>query len=159
MINIKIRILPLNKANLTELALLLSWRSNPEVFKFFKHQKAALIWNDHYSFITNSKDRLDYLVYLDDRPVGHLALSNILSEYPEISIMLGETTLWGKGLSSTILSEFLKFLRLNNYKKYSARISNVNIASIRLFEKLGFKYDCPVESEPNWGIYLFNSSN
>ena len=157
MIIINIKILPINKSNLIELALLMAWRSNPEVFKFFKLQNGPLIWNDHYKFITESSDRLDYLVYIDNRPIGHLALSSILSEYPEISILLGETTLWGKGLSTLILNEFIKLLRLNDYKKYSARISSFNLASIRLFEKIGFIYYRPIELESNWGIYLLDS--
>lgn len=158
MILIDLNILPINKSDLTELALLMSWRSNPDIYGFFLQQKSPLIWENHYFFITESKNRMDFIIYLQKRPVGHIALSDLESEFPEVSIMLGETTLWGKGLSNIILRKFLQLQISNGYSKFSAKISNSNISSIKLFQKNGFNYSRPLEINLDWGLYLFHNT-
>lgn len=156
MIIINLKFVILNKSNLIELALLMSWRSNPDIYKFFLLQKGPLNWSNHYKFITDGINRLDYLVYIEDRPVGHVALSKIDQDYPEISIMLGETTLWGKGYSTIILDNFLQLLRELGYQKFSAIISNLNPSSIKLFQNMGFIKSEVLKENPEWNVYLLN---
>lgn len=150
---IKFNIVKIDKSNLTELSLLMAWRSNPEIYKFFLVQQGPLSWDNHYKFITESINRLDFLVYFQNRPVGHVALSNIDHNYPEVSIMLGETTLWGKGYSTMIMKSFLQLLKSIGYYRFSAIISNLNTSSIRLFVKLGFVRTKTSEVNSLWGVY------
>lgn len=147
----------LNRSDLTQIALLMSWRSNPDIYKFFLLQKGPLNWTNHYKFITDGINRLDYLVYIQDRPVGHVALSKIDHDYPEVSIMLGETTLWGKGYSTIILDKFLALLKELGYQKFSAIISNLNVSSIKLFQNMGFIKSEALKDNSKWKIYLLDT--
>jgi RimJ/RimL family protein N-acetyltransferase len=149
----------INKADLTQLALLMSWRSNPLIFSNFLNQVSPLEWSDHYNFINASKDRIDYLVYMKDRPIGHVAVSNIRGEFPEISIMIGETTLWGKGISKYILEIFINLLVNKGFYKFSSRISNNNLSSIRLFLGRGFRKVSKLDGFPNWSLYVLEISD
>jgi len=148
----------IDKSNFTQVALLMSWRSNPDIYKYFFLQNKALIWEDHLDFINKSYDRVDYFVFFEDRPIGHIALSRIEEMYPEISIMIGETTLWGKGYSKHILNKFLENHFEKGFSKFSARISNHNTSSIRLFTNAGFVYQGQSEDNKEWGYYYFDSN-
>lgn len=153
-----IEIINLNKDSLIELSLLMAWRSNPLIYKWFLSQTNHLIWEIHYQFLTSVKNRYDYLVYLNGRPIGHVALSNTEQIYPEISIMIGETSLWGKGISYNVLSAFLIMLKELGFDKLSARISDDNISSIKLFNRSGFYLVGSLPNITNWSLYYYDSS-
>jgi len=144
----------IDKEDLIQLSLLLSWRSNPLIYNYFLEQTGPLLWDDHLKFISNAKDRFDYLVFIDHRPVGHLSISNISNEFPEISIMIGETTLWGKGLSKLILQKFIDMLISKGFNKFSARISDSNYSSIKLFIGMGFKNIGKLVNHSDWSYYI-----
>jgi RimJ/RimL family protein N-acetyltransferase len=143
----------IDKENPVQLSLLLSWRSNPLIYSHFLEQREPLVWDEHFKFISNTKDRIDYLVFMDLRPVGHLAISNISSEFPEISIMIGETTLWGKGHSKHILKKFIDMMISKGFIKFSARISDSNFSSINLFTGMGFKNSGKLVNNSDWSYY------
>jgi len=143
----------IDKENLIQLSLLLSWRSNPLIYSHFLEQTEPLVWEHHLKFISNTKDRLDYLVFIDLRPVGHLAISNVSNEFPEISIMIGEITLWGKGLSKLILKKFIDMLISKGFTKFSARISDSNYSSINLFTGMGFENSGKLANHSDWSYY------
>lgn len=157
MIIMNIKFVILNKSNSIELALLMSWRSNPDIYKFFLLQKCPLNWTNRHKFITDGINRLDYLVFIQDRPVGHVALSKIDHDYPEVSIMLGDPTLWGKGYSTIILDSFLQLLRESGYHKFSAIISNLNLSSIKMFQNMGFIKSEVLKGNSEWNIYLLDT--
>lgn len=154
----EISIKKLNKTCLTELALLMSWRSNPLIYNWFLLQNEPLKWENHNHFVLAGIHRLDYLVYLNGRPIGHVAVSKTDCKYPEISIMIGEITLWGKGFSSIILKKFLELLISEGFSNFSAKISDSNLNSINLFKKSGFIYLGEVPDVENWSVYLYHKN-
>lgn len=99
-----------------------------------------MIWKEHLNFITQSYFRVDYFVFFEDRPIGHIALSRIEELYPEVTIMIVEKTLWGKVFSMNILNRFLENYFVKGFNKFSAMISNYDISSIKLFTNAGFAY-------------------
>jgi RimJ/RimL family protein N-acetyltransferase len=141
-----IRFKLINLNHTYEVALLLSWRSNPDNFRWFKVQNSTIEWEEHIFFLSNRKNRRDYFIMLNNRPVGHIAISNMNHEYPHLSIMIGESGLKGKGLGHLILVKFITKLRNERFKKFKALINQSNIASIRLFEKVGFKKSASADS-------------
>ena len=154
-----IKFVPLNKSDFVVLALLMSWRSNPDIYKYFLLQKSPLNWTEHYKFLIEAENRMDFIVYFQMRPIGHVAISGTDLEFPELSIMIGETTLWGKGIASFILAEFLAYLHERDFTKFSARISNTNYGSIKIFQKAGFTKIDNVENMLGWDLYLFDDKN
>lgn len=149
-----IRFKIINPNDLFELALILSWRSNPTIYKLFFEQSAPLYWEDHLKFWIQKTNREDYFILHFKRPIGHIAISRLDSEFPEISILIGETTLWGKGLASKILSEFINIYSNKGLKNYSAVISKDNLASIKVFEKCGFLREDKPQVNSDWLLYI-----
>jgi RimJ/RimL family protein N-acetyltransferase len=82
------------------------------------------------------------------RPLGHVSMKNMnygdqgrLSSY-EIGIVIGEKRWWNQNLGEKALRAFLLIADLNiNKAQITAHIHERNIASRRLFEKLGFNTD------------------
>ena len=125
----------------SDLELLLAWRSNPLIYDNFLLQDNPLMWDSHYDFWISKTHRYDYIVYYQNRRIGHVSISKTNTELPEIGIMIGEIGLWGRGLGEEIIYSTLK---LNIFKRYIVLVANIkksNIRSLKLFEKVGFTLD------------------
>lgn len=126
-----------------DLELLMAWRSNPLIYKFFYIQKEPLKWEEHYSWWMSRENRVDWIILLREnntiRKVGSVNVSQLNTDNPEIGILIGEFFLWGKHIGRHSVSLVLKWLKNIGYKKAHARILENNIRSIKLFESLGFK--------------------
>ena len=126
----------------SDLELLMSWRSNSELYKWFYLQNGALLWENHYNWWKSRKDRVDWIIIYDEeskeRRVGSANISDLESEHPEVGILIGEITLWGKGVASKALKMVISYLKDKGYKGASANIFKKNKNSRRLFERNGF---------------------
>lgn len=143
----------INPSDIIELSLIMAWRSNPSIYKWFFKQNEPLKWDNHIDFWNSRKFRDDYFILLDKRPIGHIGISHLDQEFPEISILIGDTTLWGSGVASLALNSFIRKYQLSGYAKFSAIIHSENIGSIKLFEKVGFSLSKSLESNPNWFFF------
>lgn len=115
-----------------DLELLLAWRSNPKIYEQFREQEGPLSWAEHLTwFATRPHGRHDYIIEYDGRRVGSVAVT----EDERVSIYVGETSLWGKGIASAALNEITR-----RYEQLTAVIHRENEASQRLFERCGFEH-------------------
>ena len=121
-----------------DLELLMAWRSNELVYKYFAAQKKPLTWQEHINFWRLRKNRQDWIIYYLGRKVGSVNATFLDTDCPEIGILIGELTLWGSGVGGKAVSLVLEWLKENNYKMAQAIIMPENTASRRLFEKLCF---------------------
>ncbi|MCF2136997.1 MAG: GNAT family N-acetyltransferase [Candidatus Thorarchaeota archaeon] len=139
-----------------DLELLLAWRSHPDVYRYFHAQSSPLHWDEHYKFWTTRKDRLDWIISVDDgirkRKVGSVNVSHLSSPAPEIGIFIGEVTLMGHGVGKRSLKLVLLYLKSQGYLRATARIAEGNIPSQRLFGSLGFVRK---EKIPDADAYLY----
>ena len=127
----------------TDIELLMAWRSNPLVYKYFYLQREPLVWENHLKWFMgerNSQDRVMYMVWYDDRRVGSTSLHSFSSRTPEIDIYIGEVTLWGKGVGKEAIRLVIDYNieTLKRFKAVSARIMKGNIRSQKMFEACGF---------------------
>jgi RimJ/RimL family protein N-acetyltransferase len=138
-----------------DLELLLSWRSHPDAYAFFRAQTGPLKWQEHFKFWKNRKNREDFIIYyLEDkkwRKVGSLNVSALNTEYPEVGIIIGELTAHHKGIGSKALSLGIAYLKKKGYTKARAVIHKDNLASQKLFTKSNF-----VPSE--WQEYILDTT-
>lgn len=119
------------------------WRSDPSTFRFFFRARAItleshLIWFDEY---LEDPSRFDFLALLNDgTPVGTVGLSNITEDSCEVSYMVGEPSLRGRGLGREMLeaASALAFRELG-VKTIEARIKPDNPASIATARAAGYR--------------------
>ena len=72
-----------------DLELILSWRSNPEIYEYFPSQNGPIKWREHLDFWTSRKDCVDLIIHYQERKIGLVSISNIKSKTPEIGLVIG----------------------------------------------------------------------
>lgn len=157
--NVHMEHVKLIRAKESDLELILSWRSHPDIYKYFRVQKAPFSWKEHVTFWKNRKHRIDFIILLSEekkwRKVGTLNLSQLDTDSPAIGILIGELTLQHKGVGSKALQIALRWLETKKYVQAFAEIHSSNIASQKLFMKKGFKKVNQLTNK-DWQAYLCN---
>lgn len=132
-----------------DLELLMSWRSNPNIYKFFYKQNEPLSWNEHFKWWKSRQNREGWIISYQDedrwRDIGTINLSKTNMEFPEIGILIGEIPLFGKGLATAAIKKLITYAKDKGYSGIIAKVMRENKGSIRLFKKLGFKEECVCE--------------
>eukprot|EP00116_Pleurobrachia_bachei_P010803 sb/3471065/ len=109
----------------------------------YEMQKSWAQDEDKLTFVVISGQEVPETIESDvQRMVGDVNLLFIFSpEYAEINIMVAERSLSRSGIGSESLMLMLSYAAANlpQISKFSAKISNSNTASMRFFEKNGFK--------------------
>lgn len=124
----------------------LSWMNDYETVKytesrFMQHSKESLI-----QFVKNANNSgNNYFFAIIDKKsgkhIGNIKIGNINSyhRFGDIGLIIGDKNFWGKGVATTAIKLCVdiafKQLRLN---RLSAGIYDLNIGSIKAFEKAGF---------------------
>lgn len=126
-----------------DLELLMAWRSNPMVYEGHYLQDEPLAWEDHLEWWHSREDRRDWVITVktDDRwrDVGVVAIAELDTDYPEVSIWVGEVTLWGNGVATEAVTFATEWLEDHDYPGASCRIMDDNAGSRRVFDAVGFE--------------------
>lgn len=88
----------------------------------------------HWAKILADKTALTKTIVADGQVAGHIA-SFLLEGKREIGYWI-DRALWGRGIASAALSEFL---RLEQRRPLYAGVARHNIASMRVLQKCGFR--------------------
>ena len=127
-----------------DLPLIMAWRNIEKVFAGFYEQNSPLKWQEHINWWKSRHDREDWVVMIEEdgvqRGVGVVNVSGLGTKLPSVGIYIGEVTLWGKKIGSKAVELAVKWLSKKGYKGGQANIMKDNIASIKMFESLGFKW-------------------
>jgi aminoglycoside 6'-N-acetyltransferase len=134
-------------------SLLASWLSEPHVAKWWHEPSTVEFVAKEYG---PSDDKTDvYIVEGDDQPIG-IIQSYWIEDYPEhfekvrikksvgIDLLIGMPDLTGKGYGTQSLREFITKIVRSNYIGAEFIVADpeaANAASVRTFEKVGFKKD------------------
>ena len=148
--NLKTRLIPLNRKR--DLELVMSWRSNPIIFKWFKLQSEPLVWINHLSYWKHRDDGLDFIILFENRKVGLISISE-WSHHPEVSIMIGEVSLWGKGVAKKSIQLLIK--KFKKVKTFKAIINRKNAGSQKLFVSCGFRFNESNQTDSEWLVYEY----
>ena len=145
--------LTLREIRETDAAQIVEWRSNPEVYPYFKAPHALtkeehLRWY-HHSYLTDA-NRLDWLCLAaeTEKPVGVFGLRRI-SETPEVaevSYLLAPEE-QRKGYAAEAIRALIRHAaEAWDAQTVIAEIHKDNAPSVRLVEKLGFAFRKQTES-------------
>lgn len=128
---------------MNDLELVMAWRSHPDIYSCFHTQQEPLRWEEHYQWWTTRVNWKRWIIQVNDsswtRDVGWLGISGLDSWYPDVGILIGETTLWGRGVGKKALLMAIAWLRKEGYQRARASILENNERSQRLFQSVGFK--------------------
>lgn len=126
-----------------DLELMMAWRSVPAVYAGFYLQSKPLTWEEHWKWWKSRTKRMDWIVVLENndgvRDVGVVNVTGLGNECPSVGIYIGDVTLWGKKVGSRAVGLVINWLSVNGFKEAQADILKDNIASIKMFESVGFR--------------------
>lgn len=152
----------LEEAKSDDLELIMAWRSNPEIYRYFYIQNSPLTWDEHIKFWKSRENRIDWMILYKQnkewRKVGSVNAKNLSGKTPEVGVFIGETTLWGKGLGKKAVSLVLDWLSEKGYKGAEARVSVENVGSQKLFEGCNFLRDKVISDGKEW-LYSVKLTN
>lgn len=122
------------------------WMNDREVTRFLGAAGKSQSMTSLYSYVSKvltDIDTLFYAVEADGRHVGNLKLV-IQREHGKgiISIMIGDRSLWGKGVASEAVRQAVELaFNVLGLRKLEAGMLQPNIGSFRVFQKNGFAVD------------------
>jgi RimJ/RimL family protein N-acetyltransferase len=134
----------LREANMGDCSIVMSWHSNPLIYSGFYTIRSPLTWDEHLRWWTlTTKDWKKLIIMMSEndihRPIGLVRIAPLEDFSPQISLTIGEVSLWGQGYGRQALRLVLSWLIRHGYKHTHTTILETNERAIRLFESLGFK--------------------
>lgn len=127
--------------------LLVKWRSDPQTIRYYRNPR-PLTMEQHLKWYREKylpdQTRYDWIVWLEEKPIGTVSLSNIDFEEgsAEIGYMIGESVFRGQGLSTEMITACMKFGKERlGLTTFTAEIHSENIASQKAIEKCGFSLE------------------
>lgn len=159
----------LKKINSSDLEKIKKWR-NLESIRKFNYQFTLLNMKnqyDWYSSFSTDKDKKMFIVLKNSKPIGICGLIHIDKENKnaDVSIILGERSLQGKGIGSIILHKLVEYgFKKLKLHRIGAEIFEFNKISVHLFEGLSFKKEAILRQSlwrDNrwWSIYIYSIIN
>lgn len=141
-----IRITPLEH---DDLELVLAWRSNPDIYQYFRKQDEPLDWNEHISwFESRAAERYDFVIRYEGRRIGVINID----QDNVVGIYLGDLSVHGQGIATETLSWLCN--RFEGRAPLFAEIHDDNDASKRLFRRCGFRQG---DQNGKWIDYIYDS--
>jgi len=132
-----------------DLELVLAWRCNPEIYRYFRGQDKPLSWNDHVAwFESRDSERFDFIVSFEGRRVGAVSLN----ADDEVSVYLGDVSARGEGVATAAIEWLCG--RFADRTPIYAEVYSDNDPSKRLFERCGFER---IGSQGEWLRYAYGS--
>ena len=150
-----------------DLPLLHAWLQRPHVARWYRDHGPYDRVVAHYLPAIEGRDPTDhYIVELDGAPIGMLQ-TYVVADYPDyaalvgvadratagVDILVGEEELTGRGIGTEILSRFVTEIVLARPETTAvvADPEATNAASVRAFEKAGFRAVREFVEEPGDG--------
>jgi len=146
----------LRKANFSDIEFLWYLRNRPEVYKYSR-QNWPVGWKEHINwilpFFLGWSSRELFVIENQRFPIGQLRFDYYNKKEAEISISILKE-FHGKGFATRALNLAIKSIRKQKtIKILVAEINKKNFPSVKLFEKLNFKFKT---EKGNWLKYALD---
>lgn len=162
------RSIKLKSVETSDLKLIRDWRNSSGTREFntqftLLNMKNQKVW---FNDISNNKSSRKMFMILDEckKPIGICGLINIDIENrsAEVSIILGEIKYRGKHLGSESLEALISYgFKKLKLHRIGAEIFEYNKTSVKLFERLNFKFEATLRERlwrdgRWWNVYLYS---
>lgn len=119
-----------------------SWVNNPSIRKHSFHKESVAL-KDHAVWFFNTlenSEREYYILEINGVPAGSIRFDFEIEKLAKINYLL-DPNFTGKGLGTFLLKEGVNFLMVNRslVEKVYGLVMPENVASVKIFEKLGYK--------------------
>lgn len=123
------------------------WFSDKDVIKFSQNQYRKFTLSGQKKYVKEclkNKNIKLYGIFYKKKHIGNMCLTGLISpnKSSEITYVVGDKSLWGKGVASQAISKIISIAK-KKYKlnKLFAGVADKNLASKKVFEKNNFKLE------------------
>lgn len=147
--------LKIRRANIEDMRQYYEWRNEPAV-RASAFTSEPIPWGSHIEWFTKqiqNKNSIFYIFEIEGKAIGQVRFE-ITDSNAEISYSI-DTSFRGKKLGLPLLKQAIQQLSMNfgQVKIVTGYVKINNIASSRIFEKLGFQLQqCDTEKQANYFI-------
>ncbi|MDP2947481.1 MAG: GNAT family N-acetyltransferase [Nanoarchaeota archaeon] len=116
------------------------WWNDPDLRKLTSGRPGPILEKrlDKYFSMMNDKDSRDFIISLNRKPIGHIALEKRKDNWYETQIIIGEKKYWGKGYGTEAIKQLIKKAKSKGISKIYLEVRPNNLRAIRAYEKCGF---------------------
>ena len=119
-----------------DLPLLLAWRQNPEIMRYFLDGYES--WEEHKRWWESGPH--SFIILYQGRPVGEIHYDVVTAgNTPQVGLYIGDLTLWGKGIGGEAMAQLLSMVHQKGYFWAEASVHPRNWRSRKMFEGLRFR--------------------
>ena len=126
----------------------LAWFDDPVVTRYSDNQYRCFTLDSQREYVSaclTSEDIILLGTFYDELHVGCVQINGLSSRHrrSEITYVLGERFMWGKGVGSLQVKNAIELLKIRRTGlKLTAGLASENIGSLRVLENNGFKREC-----------------
>jgi len=125
----------LRQATPEDAGLLAAWFNDRENTRYMEDTIA--IYDEDY--VRERLEPYDFIIMLDEKPVGYCSLYDLEGDSAEVSILIGDRDALGKGYSKRALDALCVFAFVElGLRELRSSIDEANLPSIRMAEACGF---------------------
>lgn len=140
------------------------WMNDPEVTRFLENgvqRYSVESLNAYVKEKNKDSSNLFLAIIINDgnQHIGNIKLGpiNWTHSYGDIGIIIGEKEQWGKGYATEAISLFVKYaFNTLNLHKITAGCTELNLGSLKAFQKNGFKIEGVRKKQFFWKGRYFN---
>jgi len=123
----------------------LNWMNDYEVVKYTESRHIVHTMESLKAFISQANNAFNYCLAIVDissgKHIGNIKIGNIhpIYKYADVGLIIGNKDFYGKGIATEAIKLCVDFaFKQLKLHRLSAGIYDVNIGSIKAFEKAGF---------------------
>lgn len=92
----------------------------------------------YFSEMLKNKANRHFIISLDQKGIGHIALCKRKNHWYETQIIIGEKKYWGNGYGPQAIQSLITKAKKNNIDNIYVEVRPDNTRAIRTYEKSGF---------------------
>lgn len=130
----------LRKIQPSDLPLFTKWWRDKELSKLTSGQLKRISDEEvekYFSEMLKNKANRHYIIELDRKAIGHIALCQRKNDWHETQIIIGEKRYWGNGYGPQAIQLLIKKAKKIHINKIYVEVRPDNFRAIRAYEKAG----------------------
>jgi len=135
-------VISLKKLKISDMAYFFYWWRDKDLLKLTSGELKRIsdqeVKKSFEKMINNKRDS-HYLIALNNKAIGHIALIFKRSGWFETQIMIGDKKYWNKGYGTRAIKQIIGKAKKNGVNKIYLEVRPNNLRAIRTYEKCGFQ--------------------
>lgn len=131
----------LRKVNKNDLKLFLKWWKDDDLIRLTSgiKEESNQVLKGFFDNLINSIKNRNFIILLNRKAIGHIALIHKNKSTFEINIIIGEKEYWGKGYGTTAVKKAIHYaFKKLNYQQAYLEVRPDNKRAIASYIKCGF---------------------